>query len=99
MRNDDRLQSVQVTPTVTPSVDARSNVIKKEPMLPTLVYTARPTAAAFSTSSNNLQTATAASRLINQVSSQSTTNRVLTTARIARVSKTSPFLRSEFIYH
>lgn len=72
-----------VTPTVTPSVDARSNVIKKEPMLPTLVYTARP-AAAFNTSSNNLQTATAASRLINQVSSQSTTNRVLTTARIAR---------------
>ena len=89
MRNDDRLQSVQVTPTVTPSVDARSNVIKKEPMLPTLVYTARP-AAAFNTSSNSLQSATAASRLINQVSSQSTTNRVLTTARIARVSKNFP---------
>ena len=86
--DDDRLRFWQVSPTVTPSVDARSNVIKKEPMLPTtLVYTARP---AFNASSNNLQTATAASRLINQVSSQSTTNRVLTTARIARVSKTFP---------
>ena len=88
--DDDRLRFLQVTPTVTPSVDARSNVIKKEPMLPTLVYTARPASAAFNASSNNLQTATATSRLINQVSSQSTTNRVLTTARIARVSKTFP---------